>query len=247
MADSLINVTLDDGVAVVTLNRPDALNALSSQMRKELTDALLTLQSSMAVRVVIITGNGRAFCGGLDLNEMQAAGEEVARNGVIGREMLDALAVMECPVIAAVNGYAITGGLEIALCCDIIIASSTAQFADTHAKVGIVPAWGITQRLPRVIGLMRAKEMSLSGNKVSAQQAYEWGLVNRVVPPEALMDEALQLAREMVDTDVSAQTAIKSLIDIGWLATIEDGLEMEQAASKQAFREFSSSEDAKQA
>jgi enoyl-CoA hydratase len=238
MQYQLITVEVDEQVAVLTLNRPDALNALSAALRAELVAALAACNDDEGIRTVVITGAGKAFCAGLDLNELQAAGDEVASDGIIGAELLAALAAMDCPVIAAVNGYAITGGLELALCCDMIIASEQAVFADTHARVGIVPAWGVTQRLPRIIGPMRAREMSLSARKITAQQAYEWGLVNRVVAPEQLLDEARALGRDIAAGSASAQRVIKQLIDDGWESVIADGLAAEQRASVKAFKVF---------
>jgi enoyl-CoA hydratase len=241
MQYQLITVEVDEQVAVLTLNRPDALNALSAALRAELVAALAACNDDEGIRTVVITGAGKAFCAGLDLNELQAAGDEVASDGIIGAELLAALAAMDCPVIAAVNGYAITGGLELALCCDMIIASEQAVFADTHARVGIVPAWGVTQRLPRIIGPMRAREMSLSARKITAQQAYEWGLVNRVVAPEQLLDEARALGRDIAAGSASAQRVIKQLIDDGWESVIADGLAAEQRASVKAFKVFTES------
>jgi enoyl-CoA hydratase len=238
MQYQLITVEVDEQVAVLTLNRPDALNALSAALRADLVAALAACNGDEGIRTVVITGAGKAFCAGLDLNELQAAGDEVASDGIIGAELLAALAAMDCPVIAAVNGYAITGGLELALCCDMIIASEQAVFADTHARVGIVPAWGVTQRLPRIIGPMRAREMSLSARKITAQQAYEWGLVNRVVAPEQLLDEARALGRDIAAGSASAQRVIKQLIDDGWESVIADGLAAEQRASVKAFKVF---------
>lgn len=238
MNDSLVQLEIDEQLAIVTLNRPDARNALSATMRQQLTATLVSLANNPDVRVVVLTGVGKAFCAGLDINELQAAGDEVAQDGIIGVEMLAALAALEIPVIAAVNGFAITGGLELVLCCDVIVASTEAFFADTHARVGIVPAWGVTQRLPRIIGPLRAKEMSLSGRKVSAELAYDWGLVNHVVEPGDLMATAFELAREMIACNAASQREIKGLIDQGWESVIADGLQCEQAASLAAFARF---------
>ncbi|MGK0501065.1 MAG: enoyl-CoA hydratase [Oceanicoccus sp.] len=238
-AEQLVTCEVADNIAVLTLNRPEVMNALNAALRQQLVDALLTITCNREIRVIILTGNGRAFCAGLDLAELKISGELVKEQGIIGREMLVAFDALNCPVIAAVNGYAMTGGLELALLCDVIIASENAVFADTHARFGIVPAWGVTQRLPRMIGPLRAKEMSLTGNKIDAQTAYQWGLVNRVVAPEQLMEQAVSLAQDMVACDEGAQTAIKTLIDIGWQSAIEAGLEMEKAASVEVFRHYS--------
>ena len=243
VTETLIKIEIDQHVAVITLNRPEAMNALCTAMRKQFAEALVDLKANTDVRVIILTGEGRAFCAGLDLEELKNSSTNVAESGVIGSDMLDAITEIDVPIIAAINGYAITGGLELALLCDVIIASTKAVFADTHAKVGVVPAWGVTQRLPRIIGPMRAKEMSLSGRKVSAEQAFQWGLVNKVVEPESLLEEARMLASDMVGCDAGTQVAIKALIDVGWLAPIEDGLAMEKAASVQAFRDFAAEQE----
>lgn len=236
MTDSLVQVEINNQVAILTLNRPDALNALSRVLREQLSQALHDLQNNNEVSVVILTGSGRAFCAGLDLKELQNAAQEVADDGFIGRDMLSALNAFSKPIIAAVNGFAFTGGLELLLCCDVIIASSKASFADTHAKYGIVPAWGVSQKLPRIIGLMRAKEMSLSGRTIDARQAYEWGLVNRVVEPEQLLPECQSLAELMAGCDAGAQRTIKNLIDEGWVAPIAEGLARESEVSVAAFK-----------
>lgn len=238
LSDLLVNVEIEQQVAVITLNRPDALNALNAALRAQLVSALQVQDADPNVRAIVLTGTGRAFCAGLDFAELQASGDDVADNGIVGRELLAALDAVKCPVIAAVNGFAITGGLELMLRCDVILASADAVFADTHAKVGILPAWGVSQILPRVIGPFRAKEMSLSGNKISAQQAYEWGLVNRVTEPDALLTAACALGAEMAACDRDAQLGIKGLINSGWWGPMEASLQQEQVASMAAFSKF---------
>lgn len=238
MTESLVTLDIQGAVATITLNRPKVMNALSLQMRKELVAALYDIKANADVRSVVLTGSGKAFCAGLDLHELQEVKQSDYVSGIIGKELLDVLAEMDCPVIAAVNGPAITGGLELILCCDVIIASDQAIFADTHAKVGIVPGWGITQKLPALIGPYRAKEISLSGRKIDAQTAYEWGLVNHVVEHDQLLQEAIAMGHDMAECDAGSQQAIKSLIDVGWTSSIEEGLAMEQTTSVQAFRMY---------
>ncbi|GMG88397.1 enoyl-CoA hydratase [Biformimicrobium ophioploci] len=238
--DQLIEVEIDRYVAIVTLNRPEVMNALNAQMRTRLAEVLLELNLNVRVSAVVLTGNGRAFCAGLDLVELRESAEDLAREGVIGANLLKALDDMRCPVIAAVNGYAITGGLELALRCDVIVASSDAVFADTHARVGILPAWGVSQILPRVIGPFRAKELSLSGSKIDAQLAYEWGLVNRIFEPDRLLAAAIGIASDMATCNRKAQHAIKGLIDTGLRLPLEEGLSLEQEASVNAYRVASS-------
>ena len=184
-----------DAVAVVTLNRPEARNALSGELITGLRAAFVDLGTDDAVRAVVLTGADPAFCAGLDLKEVAGSGANLG--------MVDdgAFTPIGKPVVAAVNGVAYTGGLEIALSCDIRIASELAVFADTHARVGVMPGWGLTVRLPRAIGHARALEMSLAGTRLDAQTALDWGLVNHVVPHERLMETAMDIARRMAEPD----------------------------------------------
>ena len=135
-------------------------------------------------------------------------------------------------VIGAVNGFAITGGFELALMCDFLIASPEARFADTHARVGVVPGWGLSQRLPRLIGINRAKELSLTGNFLDAQTAEAWGLVNRVVPADELLEVARSLARDIVSTEPVTRGEILRIMDEGWAGTLDQGLEIELKANR---------------
>lgn len=228
--ENLVLVERDDGVTTVTLNRPEALNALSAALRKRIVEVFTELAGDAATEVVILTGAGRAFTVGLDLKEL--GGEVSAMESVSSQVLSDALTGLGKPIIGAVNGFAITGGFELALMCDLLIASTEARFADTHARVGVVPGWGLSQRLPRLIGANRAKELSLTGNYLDANTACAWGLVNRVVEPEQLMPACRQLARDMLDTDPVTRTEIKRLIDAGWESTLREGLAMEQEASR---------------
>jgi enoyl-CoA hydratase len=222
------------GCALVTLNRPRAMNALSSALRAELVAALNRLSADPSVRVLVLTGAGKAFCAGLDLKELGAGSEAAA--ALVPTEALDpvaALARFAGPIIGAVNGAAITGGFELALACDVLIASAAASFADTHARVGVMPGWGLSQRLPRIIGASRAKELSLSGNFLSAQRAEAWGLVNRVVEPDQLLPQALALASDMLSALPEMLPAYKRLIDDGLATTLERGLAIEKNRSRE--------------
>ncbi len=149
-----------------------------------------------------------------------------------GADLSDALAATPQPIIAAVNGYAITGGFELALMCDFIIAAPEARFADTHARVGVVPGWGLSQRLPRLIGINRAKELSLTGNYLDAETACAWGLVNRVVPAAELLPVCIRLAKDIASTHRPTRDEIKRIMDSGWQATLAEGLAIEDAASR---------------
>ena len=189
MADPLLVIDKSDGIATLTLNRPQAMNALSRALRAELVRAFDDVAADPAIGVVILTGAGRAFCAGLDLKELGATGVDPASTGaaVADGDIVQAMARCDRPIIGAINGFAVTGGFELALACDVLIATPDARFADTHARVGIMPGWGLSQKLSRAIGIYRAKELSLTGNYLPAQQAAAWGLVNRVVQPEELL------------------------------------------------------------
>lgn len=222
-----------EGCAVVTLNRPRAMNALSAALRRELTATFDGLERDDATRVAVLTGAGRAFCAGLDLKELSQASDPSA--AIVADESVDPVRSMSGfagPIIGAVNGVAITGGFELALACDVLIASNAARFADTHARVGLIPGWGLSQRLPRLIGAGRAKELSLTGNFLNAERAEAWGLVNRVVTPEELMPQSLALARDMLSVIPEMLTAYKRLIDDGFGRTLGDGLALEKERSR---------------
>jgi enoyl-CoA hydratase len=233
----IITVAIEDGVATVTLNRPEAMNALSKALRSELFQVMTAIDANPDVRAVVLTGAGtRAFTAGLDLKEL---GTEPGALGAANAEGADenpvkAIEVCRKPVIGAINGVAITGGFEVALACDVLIASTNARFADTHARVGIMPGWGLSQKLSRSIGISRAKELSFTGNFLDAATAERWGLVNRVVSPEELLPTAQALARDMASIDPTMLKAYKALIDEGYAASFGDGLAVEHRVSSAA-------------
>ena len=219
----------DAGFAVVYLARPDKLNALSIRMRQELARAVAGLEADPAIHVLILTGTGRAFTAGLDLDEWAAPGMTAA--GAYVHDAVAALAVFSGPVIGAINGLAITGGLEIALACDMLIASSDARFADTHVRVGLLPGWGGSVRLARRVGLARAKELALTGRFLGADEALAWGLVNRVVAPDRLRAEAEAMARQMLAGQPDTVARYKRLLDEGAAMPMAEAIAMERAAS----------------
>jgi enoyl-CoA hydratase len=232
------------GYAVVTLNRPQQLNALSKALMLALTQTIDQLGADPSVRVLILTGAGRAFCAGLDLKEIGAgkgslgsADAEPAATDSDQRPMRDpvqAIGRFAGPVIGAINGAAVTGGFELALACDVLLASPQARFADTHARVGVAPGWGLSQRLSRAIGPYRAREVSLTGNWVSAEQAAAWGFVNRVVPADALLDNARAMARDMLSTLPHMLPRYKAIINDGFALGFGEGMALE----RQRAREF---------
>ncbi len=222
----LIRVERHDAVALVTLNRPDALNALSRALRAELVSVFAGLEKDETVRAVVLTGEGRAFTAGVDLKE---AGETGFALGADGGEidLAQALAAYPWPIIGAINGFAITGGFELALMCDVLLASSEAKFADTHARVGIMPGWGLSQKLSRLIGTSRAKELSFTGNFLDAETAERWGLVNRVFAPNELVPAAIKLGHDMCSCDPVLLKNYKAVVDDGLAMTFGDALKME--------------------
>jgi enoyl-CoA hydratase/carnithine racemase len=238
MAEPVLLVERSEGIAALTLNRPKAMNALSRELRAALVAALDDAGRDPETGVVILTGAGRAFSAGLDLKEL---GGETAGGGDVGEavapgSIIDAMARCDRPIIGAINGFAITGGFELALACDVLIASTEARFADTHARVGIMPGWGLSQRLSRLIGISRAKELSLTGNYLGAADAAAWGLVNRVVAPDELLPACRALARDMLSCVPEVLRAYKHVIDAGYATTFADGLRLETEANREHAR-----------
>ena len=222
--------TIETHCATVVLNRPEVLNALSRAVRLAIIETLARLDADPNVRVVILTGAGRAFTAGLDLKELAASEADVSAN-VDAENVVAAIERFSKPLIAAVNGVCVTGGVEIILACDIILASDTARFADTHVKIGVTPGWGLSQRLSRLIGIHRAKELSLSARFFSAQEAEAFGIVNRVVPAEDLMPRALELAQSIAQWPPANVKAMKSIIDRGHAMPLGEALAMEAATA----------------
>jgi enoyl-CoA hydratase len=216
----------DGRVMILTLNRPESLNALSAELIGALVQAVRACDADDGIGTIVLTGKGdRAFTAGMDLKEAAQSTQPLS-----GPEYDPGTAIAECrkPIIVAVNGLCITGGMEIMLACDIVIAASTARFADTHVRAGLLPGWGISQRLARQIGPQRAKEISLSGNFVDVQRAFDIGLVNRVVEPAELMPCALRLAHDIADGNSAVVQAYKRLIDEGYTMTLKDALVTER-------------------
>ena len=232
MTESTVITSIDGAIATVTLNRPGAMNALSRAMRRDLAAVMRTLEADAGVRVVILTGAGdRAFTAGLDLKELGEAGLGAANAETADENPVMAIEQLTKPCIGAINGVAITGGFEVALACDVLIASDRARFADTHARVGIMPGWGLSQKLSRLIGPYRARELSLTGNFLDAHTAAAWGLVNRVVPAADLMTTAHALAADMATIDPAFSAAYKRLIGDGYAVSFAEGMALENARS----------------
>lgn len=226
MADPVLLSARDGAVVTLTLNRPDALNALSIELEAALKQAFRDVQGATDVRAVVLTGTGRAFSAGVDLKELEQTGTG-ARDWLGTDSLADIMRATDVPIIAAVNGFAITGGLELALLADFIIASEDARFADTHARVGLTPSWGMTQILPRRIGVARARQMSFTGGFVDAGQALAWGLVNEVIPREDLVARAGALAHEIAETDRVTMDRIRTLIADGENMPLDEAMTRE--------------------
>jgi enoyl-CoA hydratase len=224
---------------VLTLNRPQAMNALNRALMTALTEAVDALAARPEVRVLILTGAGRAFCAGLDLKEIGAGQgslggktQDGAATSPAAGDPVAAIGRFAGPVIGAINGAAVTGGFELALACDILLAAEGARFADTHARIGVAPGWGLSQQLSRAIGPYRAREVSLSGNWVSAEQAAAWGFVNRVLPAEGLLPAARRLALDMLETLPAMLVRYKAVINDGFALALGEGLALEKARAR---------------
>lgn len=225
----------DGPVAVVTLNRPEAMNALSRTLRARIVEAFTELDADETIRAVILTGAGeRAFCAGLDLKEL---GTDVAVLTELDGKVAESnpvRAIEKCrkPVIGAINGAAITGGFELALACDILLLSANARFADTHGRVGVMPGWGLSQKLSRLIGPGRAKQLSFTAQAIGAQQALDWGLANHLVPAADLMGEALRMAHQISELPAPFIARYKRLIDDGFVLPLAEAIELEARISR---------------
>jgi enoyl-CoA hydratase len=212
-------------VATVTLNRPERRNAISGSLLTALRAGLSELDQRADVRAIVLTGADPAFCAGLDLTELGQAGGPLS--AVASGPVISDLAT---PLIGAVNGAAVTGGLELALACDFLVASERARFADTHARVGVLPGWGLTVGLPEAVGLRRAVEMSATGNFVDARTALEWGLVNHVVPHGDLLEFARALGGDIASNDQDTVREILATYAEGSLVSRGEALRVEARA-----------------
>jgi len=224
MAYQNIILEKEENVATITFNRPDAMNALNNQTRAEFAAAIAEVATDNEIKVLILTGSGKAFVAGSDIKEFSQTTPYVAHNIHRLGEMVEKL---EKPVIAAVNGFCLGGGNEIAMGCDIIIASEKAKFGQTEVNIGIIPGGGGTQRLPRLIGMCRAKELIYTGDIIGAEEAYRLGLVNRVVPVDQLMPVAKELAKKIATKSAAALKLAKTAINRGMQTNLESGLKYE--------------------
>ena len=219
-----------DGLVLLTLNRPEVANALNTQMGRDLLGFFETINAAPAqARCIVLTGAGeRAFCAGGDLKERNGMTDEAWQDQhLLFERMVRALIACPVPVIGAVNGAAYAGGCELALCCDFIYAAETARFALTEVTLGIMPGAGGTQSLPRAVGERRAKEIILTGRPFTAQEAYEWGMVNRLCAPGKVVEEALETARRIADNAPISVRQAKHAIHFGLQMDLASGMMLE--------------------
>ncbi len=216
-------------VAILKINRPKALNAINKEMLKELDAMLDVIEAERDLRAMIITGAGdKAFVAGADIAEMAVMTSDMARDfAKKGQGTFRRLEILKIPIIAAVNGYALGGGTELACCCDFIFASEKAKFGQPEVTLGIMPGFGGTQRLARFVGLPKARELIYTGRQINAAEALLMGLVNRICKPETLMDEALKCAEEMAMQGPLAIAASKEAINDGFEVSLDKGLGFE--------------------
>ena len=221
----------EDGVARITINRPQAMNALNPATLLEIETAVQEAGQDKEVGVIVLTGAGRAFSSGVDLISVGDRRLEKGRVGAIlddpARSLINTIQTVPKVIIAMVNGYCFTGALEIALGCDLIIASEKAKFGDTHVRWGFRPSWGMSQRLPRTIGLLQAKLLSFTADTITAQEAERIGLINMAVPAEKLEETVQELARKIIANSLETVAAYKYLYNSGFRDTLEKGLVLE--------------------
>jgi enoyl-CoA hydratase len=224
MADPVL-LDVSDRIATVTLNRPEARNALSAATLRLLGELIEQAEADDGVDVLILTGADPAFCAGLDLKELGGTGGSLLAGATEGHRNRGPLPATTKPLIGAVNGVAVTGGFELALACDFLVASERAKFGDTHARVGVMPGWGLTVLLPQAIGVRRAREMSFTGNFLSAAEALHCGLVNHVVSHDELVPFTRGLARDIAGNDQVGVRQIRATYNA--IAHDDDGWETE--------------------
>jgi len=232
MSYESIKFSIDNGIAVLTLNRPDRLNSFTQAMHREVRDALDKLQADKSARVLVLTGAGRGFCAGQDLNDraVEPGGKGVDLGESVEKfyaPLVTTLRTLPMPVICAVNGVAAGAGANLALACDIVLAAKSASFIEAFCKLGLIPDTGGTWVLPRLIGPARAMGLALLGDKLPAEKAEEWGLIWRCVPDEALMDEAMAMAEHFAKAPTKGLAFTKKAMLASWTNTLEQQLQLE--------------------
>ena len=220
-----------DGVAKITINRPSVMNALTPTLLSEMKAAVLEAGKDSEVKVIVLTGAGRAFSAGVDLI---ALGDRKLERGNVGpilddpaRDLIQTIQDVPKVVIAMVNGFCITGAMEIVLGCDLVIAAEEAKFGDTHARWGLRPTWGMSQRLPRAVGMLKAKELSFTADLITGKEAQQLGLVNMAVPADKLEEVVQELIKKLMANSMVSLAAYKYLYNQGNIDTLKNGLELE--------------------
>ena len=236
MSYETIKLDLSDSIATLTFNRPEVLNAINPEMIEEFGVALAEILERPGVKVVVLTGAGKAFVAGADIRILQGLDPLGAKRfAEIGQSTLFALEDMDIPVIACVNGFALGGGCEIAMACDFICASESASFGQPEINLGLVPGFGGTQRLVRLVGKGRAKELCMTGRIITAQEAFSMGLVTRIFPADSLMDETWKIARTIAEKGRVSLRAVKHVIDDGFDVDLKAACALETDAFSLCF------------
>jgi enoyl-CoA hydratase len=237
MSYNNILFTVEEGIATITFNRPKALNAMNAETMSELLDAATVCKNDQNIKVLILTGSGeKAFVAGADIVHMQNLRPAEALSFMeLGNETMRLIETMSKPSIAAVNGYALGGGAEISMCCDVRFASENAVFGQPEVSLGITPGWGGTQRLPRLVGIGRAKELIMGGALIDAKRAYEIGLVNKVLPADQLIAETRKFASKLAGLPGFALKMIKQSINFGYDLALDNAIRIELECCAQCF------------
>ena len=242
MSYKMILVDCKEPVGLITLNRPEAMNALNGQLMDEITQALRAFEADEKIRAIVITGNSKAFAAGADIKEMQSMDYmDAYMNDFITANWEEASRCRK-PIIAAVAGYALGGGCELAMMCDFILAADNAKFGQPEIKLGVIPGAGGTQRLTRFVGKSKAMEMVLTGRMMDAEEAERSGLVSRVVPVDDLVDEALKVARKIADLSLPSVMIAKECVNKAYETTLREGVMFE----RRVFHSLFATEDQKE-
>lgn len=223
----LTEVLAEDKIAIIRLNRPKELNALNLELMTQLMESLVALDANDDVRAIIITGNKRVFAAGADIKQMAGKGA-IDMLRIDQFTTWDTIRRVKKPIIAAVSGYALGGACEMVMLCDMIVASETAQFGQPEIKIGVMPGAGGTQRLMRAVGKARAMEMAMTGRFISAKEAYDYGLINKIVPVDLYLEEAMNLAKTIASMSPIAIQSIKESINQGYESFLQEGLRFER-------------------
>ena len=240
MSQPQILLDIDQGVGTITLNRPDVMNAFGGTMREDLLAQLRRVGSDDAVRCVVITGAGKAFCAGGDIAsmaEMQSRGDAsvIPQRMAVGGEVVALIRSMSKPVIAAVNGAAAGAGMNLALACDMRLAAESARFSESFVRIALVPDWGGTYLLTRLVGVPKAMELMMTGDRIDAAEAARLGIVNRVIPDSRFREETTAFARRLASGPAATLAHIKRATLAGATGTLQDALRIEEEAQMQLF------------